>query len=416
MSLERKHDVIVVGGGIAGTMAAIAAAQEGRRTLLVERFGCLGGMATAGLVQPMTMWGCGKHYVIGGQGRDMLEQLARSDPEAASEVSTYGPTCDAEHLKYLLEKEARHAGVRLLYYAWFVDAERDGAAVRAVHVATKAGLLRLTANVFIDATGDADLAAQAGVPCETGSQGITLMFLIGGIDRDRVPERKELGRLYGEHAVGYRRGALLFWHPRGDAAYANMTEVEGLDPLDPADLTKATLDCREQAWRMIRVFREHVPGFERAYIAQTAPALGVRESRRIQGAYVLTTEDVLAGRDFPDTIARASCPLDVHGSEGGGKKLYRPLQRSYGVPYGCLVSEAAENLLVAGRAASTDEGAHSSLRRMAPGFALGEAAGVAAGMAVGEGNALHIDTHQLQTRLLDRGAILAPESDELEAN
>jgi hypothetical protein len=388
-------------------MAAIAAAQGGRRVLLVERMGCLGGMATSGLVQPITMWGIGKHYIIGGQGRRILESLESRGPGASTGMSTYGPTCDAEHLKFVLEQQGQAAGAELLYYASVREAQVSQGLITSVCASVRGRELRLSAAAYVDATGDAELAALAGAPCDVGTQGVTLMFVIGGIDRARAGDREAVAAAYAPHKVNYR-GALVFWHPGEGRAYANMTEVENFDPLNPADVTRATIECRRQAWDMIQVFRAHVPGFENAYIEQTAPLLGVRESRRIRGLYTLTTDDVLAGRDFPDTIARGSSPLDVHGSDAGGKKKYQPLSRSYGVPYRCLLPTGVRNLLVAGRPVSTDHGAHSSLRRMAPGFALGEAAGVAAALCTC-GDAQAVDVGVLQTLLRQRGAVLDPE-------
>jgi 2-polyprenyl-6-methoxyphenol hydroxylase-like FAD-dependent oxidoreductase len=400
-----RYDVVVAGGGLAGTMAAMAASAAGRRVLLVERYAALGGMATLGLVQPITMWGMGSTYVLGGRGRRMLEELA-ADASASTPVTTYGPTCDAEHLKYALERQAQAAGVKLLYHAWVSDAHVSAGRVEALTAVAKGGPLRLEAGVFVDATGDADVAAMAGCPLAVGSQGITLMFVLGGIDRSRAPSREEIGRHYNPHKVGYR-GALVFWHPRPDAAYLNMTEVENADALDAAGLTAATLECRRQAWAMLDVFRRHVPGFEKAYMEQTAPALGVRETRRIAGRYTLTTDDALRGADFPDAIARCICPLDIHGSDAGGRKRYQPLSRSYGIPYRCLLPQGVCNLLVAGRPISTDQGAHSSVRRMAPGLALGEAAGLAAAMAAdSDADVTDVDVPQLRRKLLQHGAVL----------
>lgn len=407
--LDATFDVIVAGGGISGTMAAIAAAREGARTLLIERYSALGGMATLGLVQPITTWGLGRRYVVGGTGRAMLDTLAARATDAATPMSTYGPVCDAEYLKFELECRALGAGVNLLYHSWVhgVELGADGS-IERLRVLSKQGHTELTGSIVIDATGDADIAAASGVPCETGSQGISLMMIIAGIDRARCPEPKAIAAIYNTHRVGYR-GVAIFWHPRPDAAYFNVTEVEGADGLNPLDLTRATIECRRQAWQILDIFRTHVPGFDSAYMAQTAPALGVRETRRIIGSYRLTVDDVLAGREFGDGIARAGCPLDIHGSENAGKGTYSGLRRSYGIPYRTLISAGGRNLIVTGRPISADRVAHSSLRRMAPGFALGEAAGVAASMAVDTGDVRAVDMPRLRNRLEHYGAILGPE-------
>ena len=402
-------EVAVAGGGIAGTMAAIAAAREGRKTLLIERYAALGGMGTLGLVQPITMWGIRNRYVIGGTGKKILESLAARPDCAATPVSFYGPSCDAEHLKYELEKRALAAGVELLYHTWITGVEKQGDRISALKIFSKAGAASVTARTVIDATGDADIAACSGVPFDIGSQGISLMFLVSGIDPDRCPPRAEIGELYAAHKVGYS-GLALFWHPRRDTAYFNVTEVEGLDVLDPRDLTKATIQCRQQAWEILAVMQRHVPGFEQAYIAQTASALGVRESRRIRGQYALTLQEAEAGAHFEDAIARASCPVDIHGSQEGGRGEYRSLKQSYAIPYRCLVTREIPNLIVTGRCISADHGAHSSLRRMAPGFALGEAAGIAGALACETDDARGIDVQALQRKLRSYDAILDPET------
>ncbi|MFA6293135.1 MAG: FAD-dependent oxidoreductase [Victivallales bacterium] len=407
---EDHFDVVVAGGGIAGTMTAIAAASEGARTLLIERYAAVGGMATLGLVQPITMWGIRNQYVVGGRGRKLLERLSELSPNAATPMSHYGPTCDAEYLKRLLEVTALDAGVKLLYHTWVTGVEKAEDVLTGLQVVSKAGSHTIRGRIFVDATGDADVAAYAGVPHDEDSQGITLMFIVSGIDREHCPPQDEIKKIWNEHKVGYR-GLALFWHPRPDTAYMNVTEVEGLNGLDPWALTEATIECRRQAWQTLEVLQTHVAGFERAYIEQTAPALGVRETRRIRGRYVLTENDVLTGADFPDTIARASCPVDVHGAKDTGRGDYRILKKSYGIPYRSITTDSIRNLLVTGRPISADHAAHSSLRRMAPGFALGEAAGIAAVLALPRGDVTSLSVSDLRHELIKHGAVLSPENE-----
>lgn len=406
---DRRWDVLVAGGGISGSMAAIAAAREGAKTLLIERYAALGGMATLGLVQPITTWGIGGQYVIGGTGKRLLEEMIERHPRSATEMNHYGPSCDAEHLKHMLEQTALAHGVEILYHAWITDALTGGEEIDGLRIISKSGEDELSADAIVDATGDGDIAAFADVPFEPGSQGITLMFHVSGIDRDRCPESTEITAAYREAGPVNYRGLALFWAPQPGSAYMNVTEVEDHDALDVEDLTAATIECRKQAWRVLEILRENVEGFEDAYIAQTAPALGVRESRHVRGLHTLSADDVESGRDFEDTIARASCPVDIHGSDNEGKGSYHGLKRSYGVPYRSLVTHEYANLLLTGRCLSADAVAHSSVRRMAPGFALGEAAGVAAAMAAEHGNARTLPVEPLQTRLRGYGAILDSE-------
>ncbi len=406
----QTFDVIVAGGGISGTMAAIAAAREGASVLLVERYAALGGMATLGLVQPITTWGIAGQYVIGGTGKRLLEEMIERRPGSATPMGHYGPSCDAEHLKRMLEETAIEHGVRLLYHAWIAGVEADGEELRALRIVSKSGEGLLRARAFVDATGDGDVAAFAGVPCEVGSQGISVMFHVTGIDRERCPEAPEITRIYREAGPVNYRGLALFWAPQPGSAYMNVTEVEDHDALDVEDLTAATIECRAQAWRVLDVLRENVPGFEGAWITQTSPALGVRESRHVRGLYTLSGDDVEAGRDFEDTIARASCPVDIHGSQNEGRGTYHGLKRSYGVPWRSLVTPEYANLIVTGRCLSADAAAHSSVRRMAPGFALGEAAGIGAAQALAHGDARTLPIAPLQERLREFGAVLDPEA------
>lgn len=408
---DRTFDVIVAGGGISGAMAAIAAAREGAETLIVERYTALGGMATLGLVQPITTWGIGGSWVIGGTGRRLLEQMIERHPGSATEMNHYGPSCDAEHLKRMLEETALDHGVDLLYHAWVTGVETGRERITGVRVISKSGEDILRGDVIVDATGDGDVAAFAGVPFVAGSQGITLMFLVSGIDRDRCPEHSEIQTLYRQAGPVNYRGLAIFRAPQPGSAYMNVTEVEDHDALDVEDLTAATIHCRRQAWRVLEILRANVPGFEHAYIAQTAPALGVRESRHIRGLHTLSAGDLESGRTFDDSIARASCPVDIHGSDNEGRGTYHGLKGSYAVPWRSLVTPEYANLILTGRCLSADPVAHSSVRRMAPGFALGEAAGLGAARTCAHGDARALPIEPLQARLRHYGAILDPECD-----
>ena len=405
-----SYDVVVAGGGISGCMAAVAAAREGAKTLIIERFGALGGMSTLGLVQPITTWGLKGEYVIGGTGRRFLTRLAEISPYASTPVTTYGPTCDTEYLKIELERLCFENDVHILYYGWIRDVIKDGNdRISKVIVLTKEGDLEIEGKVFIDGTGDGDICAMTGVPYEdlagtVGQQGMTLMMVVSGIDFEKCLPVDKMKEIYDKHAVSCRT-VCIFPHPRKGSAYFNMTEVYGMSGIKAADLTNATLQCRRQAWDILKVFKELLPGFENAYIEQTAPVIGVRETRRIKGLYILNQEDVLSGRNLEDRIARASCPVDIH-SQNDGQAVYYTLKKSYSIPYRSLVTREISNLIVTGRCISTDQSAHSSVRRMAPGFATGEAAGVAASMALRTKDVREVSIPDLQNRLRDLGAIL----------
>lgn len=400
MVKDKVFDVVVVGGGISGVMAAISAAREGFDTILIERYGNLGGMATSGLVQPITTWGTKGEYVVAGTGKKILEDMAEKYSHGATPMTTYGPTCDSEYLKRELETLAIESGVTLLYHTWIREIVMESED-RISHLValSKAGEFNVHGRVFIDGTGDGDICAFAGVPFESsvdgeGQQAMTMMMVISGIDKDRCLKHEEMQEIWKDFK-DRTRDVCLFWHPREDSAYFNMTSISSLDGLNPMHLTEATIECRRQAWAIIDVFNKNMPGFENAYIEQTAPTIGVRETRRIKGQYILTTDDVLAARDFEDSIARASCPIDIH-PRNNEPAVYKILEESYGIPYRTLITNEISNLIATGRCISTDQAAHSSVRRMAPGFALGEAAGIGAALAVDSKDVRTISVGKLQ--------------------
>lgn len=410
MSKDVKFDIVVIGGGISGTMAAIASARQGSKTLLIERYGALGGMATSGLVQPITTWGINDSYVISGTGKKILENMASKHDQAATAMSTYGPTCDAEYLKKELEDIAIENGVSLLYHTWVRSVEMKSTDVIShITAFSKNGDFNIYGKVFIDATADGDICAFAGVPFESsedseGQQAMTLMMIVSGIDQDRILDREKMQEIWDKHRVNSRQ-LTLFWHPRKGSTYVNMTSISSLNGLDPTDLTKATIECRKQAWDILDVFRNYMPGFENAYIEQTAPTLGIRETRRIKGQYILSADDVLSGREFDDSIARASCPIDIH-PRNNEPAVYQVLKKSYSIPYRALTTNEISNLIATGRCISTDQEAHSSVRRMGPGFALGEAAGIAAALALENNDVRNISINQLQTILKSYNGII----------
>ncbi|NLC44249.1 MAG: FAD-dependent oxidoreductase [Clostridiales bacterium] len=410
MSKDVKFDIVVIGGGISGTMAAIASARQGSKTLLIDRYGALGGMATSGLVQPITTWGINDSYVISGTGKKILENMASKHDQAATAMSTYGPTCDAEYLKKELEDIAIENGVSLLYHTWVRSVEMKSTDVIShITAFSKNGDFNIYGKVFIDATADGDICAFAGVPFESsedseGQQAMTLMMIVSGIDQDRILDREKMQEIWDKHRVNSRQ-LTLFWHPRKGSTYVNMTSISSLNGLDPTDLTKATIECRKQAWDILDVFRNYMPGFENAYIEQTAPTLGIRETRRIKGQYILSADDILSGREFNDSIARASCPIDIH-PRNNEPAVYQVLKKSYSIPYRALITNEISNLIATGRCISTDQEAHSSVRRMGPGFALGEAAGIAAALALENNDVRNISINQLQTILKSYNGII----------
>ena len=411
MYRDEKYDVAVCGGGISGCMAAWAAARSGLRTILLERYNALGGMATSGLVQPITMWGIGGAYALAGTGKRFLEELHQKYPRAVGEMGCYGPVCDPELIKFELEQQLVQAGVDIRYQTWVHGAKREESSLHALRALTKEGEREIPAAFFIDASGDGDVGFFAGEKFTIGRQGATIMFVIAGIHKKDLLSREKMDELWKgvqDEFSGYRR-LCYFVHPRGDTFFMNMTEVDQLEALSSVEISRASIICRKQAWEIWRLLQRDFPGFENSYIQQTAHTLGVRESRHLQSGYILTGDDIAAGKEFPDTVCRGCSPIDIHGNDNEGRNIYHTLERGFAIPYRTMLPSKTDNLLVTGRAVGADPTAHSSLRRMANMFSLGEAAGEAAVLAVKEGVSAHKVPRDLyRRRLLERDFILDP--------
>ncbi len=395
LPLLAETEVLVVGGGPAGFASALASARLGCKTLLIDEQGFIGGMATAGLVGPF-MWTKGMSGIFS-------ELLSRLQEKGFAK----GLAFDAEALKIEMQTMLEEAGVNLLLHTFACDALLEGDRLRGVEVANKAGKGAILAQVTIDATGDGDIAFFAGCPFQKGRedgwlQAVTLFFRVGGIDEERVPKDREFLQEATRKAVeageidlpGTRHNQGIVPLPykgstiREGEGSVNIDMATGIDGTDPWDLTKAELIGRRKAWEVWRFYKKYIPGFENSYIIDTAPRIGIRETRRILGDYILTGEDVRAGRKFEDVIAICSYPIDLHDIDGGGEEWYRnapPSGDHYDIPYRCLLPKGVEGLLVAGRCISSDREAQGSLRIMPTCMAIGQSAGCAGALAVKEG-------------------------------
>ncbi len=405
-----ETQVLVVGGGSAGVAAAVAAAREGVDVLLVERYGQLGGLATGGLVILLLTLDDGNgHPVIGGLCQELTDRLtargaaivpapAEWNSSDAALVEKYrqwglvwghGPhrvrysvAYDAEEAKFALSRMIVESGARLLLHAWACDPLVEEGKIRGVTFQGKSGRFAVLADVVIDTTGDGDLFAAAGLPFEKEEIFPWLWFRMGGVEN--VDEAiASQGWFFKTPPHGR---VLLPWGAMGRID-------RKIDATKPEDLTYAELECRRMVMEEADRLRREAPGFARAHICDIATQLGVTESRRLLGEYVLRRED--ADREFPDTIA-------ITGNWTQNETLYS-------IPYRCLLSREIENLLVAGRCISVDHRAHHSTKEIPPCMATGEAAGVAAALAVAAKlSPKQLAIAELQERLRSRGAILDP--------
>ena len=450
MGRSMEHcDILVVGGGNAGCAAAIAAARSGARVTLVERYGFLGGTATAAMVGPWMTFHSGHERIVGGIAQEIVERLVAmgGSPGHIVDASDYVASItpfDPEIHKALLFDMMAEAGVQLLLHAYFLDALRDEQGrVRGGRFATVGGIREISAGRTIDATADAFVAHSAGVRMQEADlrgkvQPATMMFRLSHVDlgalaayvRQHPDEMRTslkthertaqsltaVAGLYDLWRAARESGDVtvprelvsMFATPHPDEVTVNMTRVIDIDPLDPEDLTRAEVVSRRQVMELVRFFRKYVPGFANARLAATATQVGIRESRRIVGEYTLTAEDVLQAREFPDAVARSAYPIDIHNPRGEGTQTFRlPPGTSYEIPYRCLVPLDVDDLIVAGRCISTTHEAHATTRLTPTVMTLGQAAGTSAAISVRSHVPFRrIDPRLLRQQLIDDGVDL----------
>ena len=394
-------DVLVCGGGPAGVGAALRAAREGAKVMIAEMGGCLGGIATAGM---MSHWGGTSSSKI------MQEICARSREKdlGYSWLDTNQPGNNSiphDIQMIVLEEMMKEYNVEILYYTMVCDAIIEDGAIVGVTVQNKSGKGFILAKRVVDATGDGDVAASAGVPFIKGResdgkmQPCTLMFKIGGVDYERAvfppsfetrvhTEKGELQEL-GDKLLPFPAGhVLLYRQPEPGTVCVNMTNAIGIDGTDAQSVTKGMQTCRSQIMPIIRFLREYAPGYENCWLMGSASLLGIRETRHFEGMESLTADEILEAHYHENWVVRkAFFNFDVHNLTGSsldktGIQHGWKQQGTYTIPYGCLLPKNIENLLLSGRNISGSHLAHSNFRIMSVCIALGEAAGAAAAISI----------------------------------
>ena len=450
IGVRKETDILVIGGGPSGIIAALAAAEDGLNVTLIESRSFVGGNMTIGL--PILGF-------LGQKGNQIIKGLPQKyiDRLKAVQASSEHRPCPLHMSLTLVEPEAVktvalqmlvESKVDILFYAFCAGVVMEKDELKGVIIESKAGREVILAKTIIDCSGDADVAYRAGVPCEYGNEngGVqppTLMFCLGGVDTEKlrtsVAEEPRTyltdfipAEYFGQNnqfvLVGMRNQikkaqdagltlaterTILITGLRKGEVWVNMTRVNGVNGTDPGSLTHGEIEGRHQIIDIQKYLIDYVPGFENAYFLKTAPFLGIRETRRIQGHYTMTREDIMGCRHFDDAIAVASYPLDIHHPQGGGCTL-EWCGDCYDIPYRSLIPQNIKNLIVAGRCVSATHEAMSAIRVMAPCMAMGEAAGRAAKMAVRQGiQPADIDVKKLQQELLDKGAYLRTPKEEL---
>ena len=427
-----EYEVVVLGGGPAGISAALAAGRSGRKTILIEGYGFLGGAGTAAGLSTF----CGLHAAVFGEHEqvvhgicdDILDQLRTmdglNDPHLSVQDRIMAQAYDISAYKIAADELLGSAGVEILFHAIGCGCSMANEnQIEALFVETKSGRFAIRGQIFIDASGDGDLAAWSGVPHELGDGAgnmlyPTTMFRINGVDHETAGDAwKLIPKLMEEaEAAGrsFPRKKPIVRPQRNPIEWrANLTQIKNTDGkavngIDAREFSYGEIEGRKQCWDVFSFIKEVTPGFDDAYIVEIAPQIGIRETRRILGEHLLSQDDILSCRNFDDTIGVNGWPVEAHVA--GDVNFIFADRESRGfnqIPYRIIVPQKVENLLVAGRCASMTHEGQSSARVTGPCFIMGQAAGTAADLVIGDASTPRtLDIAKLQARLESGGAYL----------
>lgn len=455
--VSQQFDVVVAGGGPSGVTAAISAARLGLSVLLIEKHGFFGGMNTAGLVGPIMTFHAGELQIVRGIAEELIANLKSRNGTPGHLVdpiwaNTSMTPVDTELYKSVLCEVIERAGVTCLLHTMVTETRREGSHLKELIISNKRGNTSVKAKFYIDATGDGDLAASAGCGFLHGrakdnlTQPMSLMFKMAGVNEARIrdyirdnPKEFYLGFTLEKFlalpalavsgffsivksaremgAFPFDRDRVLFFGlPRPGEVTVNTLRINQVSGVVPEDLTRAEITLRKQVPILSNFMREFIPGFENAFVTETAPQVGVRETRHIYGDYILTAQDIFAQRKFEDVVAHASYPIDVHSPDGKGMEIKDPRKDNpnsfYDIPLRSLLPLGIENLLITGRCISAEHEASASARISATCMALGEACGVVVSDVVkhGQESLREVNIKRVQVQLKKQGAFLESQS------
>lgn len=415
-----QTDVLVAGGGLSGVAAAVSAARAGAKTMIVEKSGMFGGMASLGLVNPFMVSKNGGQYLVQGFFQELIELL--KEKNACVEGELFGRphiAFDAEILKALLPDILQEEKVDILLHAYAAGAICRENEAKGIIIEGKSGQKRLLAKVIIDATGDADIAYYCGAQVEKGRskdglmQPATLCFKVGGVSIENMPPREKINEIFNREKSTFpvkilRDRFLFFTAVRAGEIHVNTTRMLKVDGTEIEDQTKAEIEGRKQMMVLVDFLRRHISGCENAFIDVSAPQAGFRETRRVIGEYLLTKQDILECKKFDDAIAASNYPLDMHAPSGEGVDFLELKPNTfYEMPLRCLIPKKIENLLVVGRPISVSHEAYSSTRVMPTCVATGQAGGALAAISIkNKINLRKIDSAKVQQALIAEGAFI----------
>lgn len=405
----KKYNLVVIGGGISGVAASVSAAREGLSVLLIEKDGALGGAMSNSLVFPYMKYYLKNNKLLS----DGIFTEIRKRKEAYNETSW-------EAYKFVFDDMVTESGVDVLFHSTLYDAKCEGRQIKSIMVATKSGNLEIESDFFVDATGDGDLIAMSGCDFQLGResdnlcQPMTTCFRVSGVDIQKYKEdlpmlQEEYKKLQASgNILNPRENILSFLNLGTGIIHFNTTRIVKHNPTNAFELSNAEIMARKQVNEMMQFFKSKSKAFENSNLISIASHIGVRESRKLKGVHILTTEELKNCTKFEDTIAVGNYEIDIHNPEGTGTYIYYfKNEEYYSIPYRCLLPKEYDNMLVAGRCLSASHEAHSAVRILPICACMGEAAGTAIAIAHKTNTNTHtVDIQYVRKCLKEKGAVV----------